>query len=166
MAGGRNGQRVQKRTTFTFKGQKTHFIHNQKRRKEKQLQQANRTDDDELDWDQNQRANAARNIGGNSFSQRKLPGKYVTLTRDVSCGGGGIAHGAVHYVSERPAKGHAVAQVGLLKQKNNSDCRTRLCCLHSTHKMPRYPRTHTRDHQRLDKHCCLTTRLKRKDSCE
>lgn len=141
MAGGRNGQRVQKRTTFTFKGQKTHFIHNQKRRKEKELQQANRTDDDELDWDQNQRANAARNIGGNSFSQRKLPGKYVTLTRDVSCGGGGIAHGAVHYVSERPAKGHAVAQVGLLKQKNNSDCRTRLCCLHSTHKMPRYPHT-------------------------
>lgn len=41
----------------------------------------------------------------------------MTLTRDVSCGGGGIAHGAVHYVSERPAKGHAVAQVGLLKQQ-------------------------------------------------
>lgn len=127
-----------KEDTVHVQRPKNAFHTQPKARKEKQLQQANRTDGNELGWHQYQRANAARNIGGNSFSQRKLPGKNVTLTRDVSCGGG-VAHGAVHYVSERPARGHAAAQAGLLEQKNNNDCRTRLCCLHSTHKMPRNP---------------------------
>lgn len=129
---------MQKRTPFTFKGQKTHFIHSQKPEKKNNCNKRTELTATSLAGTKINGPTRPEILVATVSANVNYLEKNVTLTRDVSCGGG-VAHGAVHYLSERPARGHAAAQAGLLELKNNNDCRTRLCCLHSTHKMPRNP---------------------------